>query len=203
MWANMLKPDTLYQYHLYSKKVSIFSYPYGTHALTNEAVIFDFAIRSDQDITYCRCYYFIVHWMSIFVTFDSSLQLKPDPDFNFPFAFNCDITTPHYIRGESLYTTDVLLDILVAPDGVTYMIEDEDQFYQAYEDKIFGSVWYENALKALDWWCKLLDKGDFIEYLNGVASFPREMTNNTEPCLVGQPINTVPFIHHPHYPISQ
>lgn len=196
----MLEPDTLYQHHLRSQKVLVFTYPYGVHLLNDQAVVFDFSVKNKQDDTHCRCYYFMKHWMSVLVTFDESLQLKPDSEFHFPFAFNCDITTPHYCSGRSLYTTDILLDIIVKPDGASYMIEDETQFYEAYENGMFGTNWYEGASKALEWWCTLLEKGAFIDYLNSVAPFPTKMSVNHEPLLIENDIDEIPFLNHPLHP---
>lgn len=168
--------------------------------LNDQAVVFDFSVKNNQDDTHCRCYYFLKHWMSVFVTFDESLQLKPDSEFHFPFAFNCDITTPHYRSGRSLYTTDILLDIIVKPDGASYMIEDETQFHEAYESGMFGTNWYEGASKALEWWCTLLEKGAFIDYLNSVAPFPTEMSEHHEPLLIEKHIDEIPFLNHPLHP---
>ena len=196
----MLKLDTLYQHHLRSQKAMVFTYPRGAHLLNDQAVVFDFSVNNDRKRTHCRCYYFLKHWMSIFVTFDESLQLKPDSEHQFPFAFNCDITTPHYRSGRSLYTTDILLDIIVKPDGTSYMIEDETQFYDAYENRMFGTNWYEGASKALEWWCTLLEKRAFIDYLNSVAPFPIEMSVNQEPLFIERDIDEIPFLNHPLHP---
>lgn len=80
------------------------------------------------------------------------------------------------------------------------MIEDETQFYEVYENRLLGTNWYEGASKALEWWCTLLEKGAFIDFLNSVVPFPIEMTVNHEPLLIEKDIDEIPFLYHPLHP---
>ena len=135
-------------------------------------------MRDDTPI-YCRGYYFLDRWLSVFVTFDEQLELREDSDHSLPFAFNCDITTPHYRRGNSIFTCDLYIDILVRADGATYQLEDLEDFQKAFASELFGRTWFDNARREMDWLVDLVESSGFPDFLNEVAPFPRAKTTPT------------------------
>ena len=42
------------------------------------------------------------------------------------------MTTPHYLHGGAIYTTDLYLDVLILADGKSYQLVDVEEFEQAY-----------------------------------------------------------------------
>jgi len=188
----------LYQLHLPSE-VRIFKYnSEPTHA-DSHAVVMDSVAIEDDTATYCRGYYFLDRWLSVFITFDERLELKADASHTFPFAFNCDITTPHYYQDDSVFTTDLYVDILVGTDGRTYQIEDVEDFQQAFALGVFGKGWYDNAKRGLDWLIGLLEHGQFVNFLNEVDPFPDTKPNCINPIAYRRHLSEVDFKHHPRY----
>ena len=189
----------LYQLHLPSE-VRIFQHHFEPISVCPHAVVMDSVTINNGASTYCRGYYFLDRWLSVFVTFDEYLKLKPDSDHAFPFAFNCDITTPHYRDGDSIFTTDLYIDVLVADDGFTYQVEDMEDFQQAYARGLFGKGWYENARRELDWLISILNQQRFLDFLNQVTALPDSGSTNILPPMQRCHIDEVDFTYHPEYP---
>lgn len=189
----------LYQLHLPSE-VRIFEHDFEPTGVSYHAVVMDSVAVSDGVITYCRGYYFLGRWLSVFITFYDRLKLKPDSNSAFPFAINCDITTPHYREGDSIFTTDLYIDVLVAEDGLTYRIKDTEDFQQAFAEDQFGAVWYENAQSELDWLVSILDRGRFLDFLKQTAPFPDSGSTYALPLMRRYHIDEVDFRYHPVYP---
>lgn len=139
-------------------------------------------------------------WLSVFTTFDEQLALKPDSNPAFPFAFNCDITTPHYCRGNAIFTSDLYIDVLVGTDGYTYQMKDMEDFERAFTLGLFGKTWYEGAKREAEWLAELLERNRFLDFLNGVAPFPRTTSAYIHPPMRRCPIDEIDFEYHPLYP---
>jgi len=116
------------------------------------------------------------------------------------FAFNCDVTTPHYRHGDCLFTTDLCIDVLVGADGKSYRVEDEDQLPQAYERRQFGQLWYDGVLRELRAITALLERGELIQYLNDIAPFPTAPTERPAATVEWVNIEDVGFKYHPRFP---
>jgi hypothetical protein len=187
----------LYQYHLPSE-VRIFEFTGDPTLASSEAMFFDI-VTTDAVPVYCRSYLFTKRWMQIFMTMDAKLSLKPD-DGDFPFVFNCDITTPHYIDDDHIYTTDLCVDLLVAANGKDYRIKDIDAFEKMHSMNHFGDLWFEQVKNEISFWVDLLESGKFINYLNDIAPFPIVPTENKARPMQRCNIGDVAFEHHPLYP---
>ena len=191
-------PITVFQHHL-SDEVRVFRYDAQPAADTASAVVVD-SVVSEPEPTYCRVYLFLDRWLQVFVTFDEQLRLKGDPYNAFPYAFNCDMTTPHYRVGNHLYTTDVCLDVVVQPDGQTYTVEDRDELEEAYAQGLFGTQWYEETKREGDALVRLIQEGRFLSFLESIAPFPSEWQDHAPPTLTRVPLNQTEFQYHPEYP---
>jgi hypothetical protein len=190
---------TLYQLHLPSE-VRIFHHAFEPTHAGNDAVVMDTVVLQGDTATYCRGYYFLDRWLSVFVTFDEQLELKADPGYGFPFAFNCDITTPHYYRGDSIFTTDLYVDILVGTDGNIYQVEDLAGLQEAFDAGLFGKAWFESTRREADWLVKLLERDRFLDFLNEVEPFPRTRPVNIDSPMRRCLIDDMDFEYHPQYP---
>ncbi len=187
----------LYQLHLPSE-LRVFEHAGTPTAKSSKAIVLDGAgIWKDRPI-YGRSYCFLDRWLSVYVTFDERLGLTSTGS-GFPFAFNCDITTPHWVKGDSIFTTDLLLDVLVQSDGMTYEVTDLEEFEQAYVRGEFGLSWYEGAKRELAMLLDLLDRGQFKHMLTSVQGFPKTSRQIAE-----QPprrhLDEAEFRYHPQYP---
>ena len=138
-----------------------------------DAIVLDALTIWEGWHAYGRYYGFLDRWLSVFVTFDiRDLSLTSYPENTFPFAFNCDMTTPHFLDADAIYTTDVLLDVLVLADGRTHKLKDVEEFEQAYTDGMFGTVWYQGAKREAERVIQEAENGQFIDMLQDVAPFP-------------------------------
>ncbi len=189
----------LYQLHLPSE-VRIFEHPFKPISVCPHAVVMDSVTMENDAPTYCRGYYFLDRWLSVFITFDEHLGLKPDSDHAFPFAFNCDITTLHYREGDSIFTTDLYIDVLVGKDGCAYQIDDMEDFQQAFARGLFGKGWYESARRELDWLISILDQKRFLDFLNQVTPLPDSGSIHVLPTIQRCHIDEVDFRYHPEHP---
>ena len=161
---------TLFQHHLPSE-VRIFKFSGNPTHVSSQAIVFD-GVTTDSVPIYCRSYLFLERWLQVFMTLDENLCLKSDAISTFPFVFNCDFTTPHYLHDSKVFTTDLCVDILVGADGSSYKVKDADEFEEMYKAGYFGKQWYENAKQEVASLSGLLDKGQFLDFLNEVTPFP-------------------------------
>lgn len=190
-----LDRNILYQCHLPSE-IRVFEYNSEPVYAGSDAVVFDSLIHD----THCRGYYFLDSWLSVFITFDEQLKLKPDSNHNFPFAFNCDITTPHYWNGNSIFTSDLYIDILVGADGSSYQLEDMENFQNAFEKGLFGRKWLDGARQEAEQLIDLLESAQFLDFLNKVEPFPAKKATYTQEPMRKYFIDEIRFKHHPKYP---
>lgn len=150
---------------------------------------------------YGRYYGFLDRWLSVFVTFDiNDLSLTSYPESEFPFAFNCDMTTPHYAHGGALYTTDLHLDVLVLADGRSHQLVDVEEFEQAYAQDVFGEVWYGGARREAERVIQEVEGGRFMDMLQAVAPFPRTPIAAEHSTLMELELDEAEFRYHPAYP---
>ena len=150
---------------------------------------------------YGRYYGFLDRWLSVYVTFDTQdLQTAAHPDDDFPFAFNCDITVPHYVEGDAIYTTDLHLDVLVVADGTKHQLKDVDEFEKAYSDGLFGRTWYESARMEAERVIGEVTTGRFIEMLQDTAPFPETAIQADPPVLTELDSMDLDFKDHPRFP---
>ncbi len=187
----------LYQYHLPSE-VRIFHFDGAPAFISPDAIVFD-TVTSDPVPVYGRSYLFRERWLQVFMTIDAKLALKPDRG-SFPFVFNCDITTPHYVDDDNIYTTDLCIDLLVAANGRDYRIKDIDIFENMHSMNHFGKTWFDKAKSEAALLVDLLESGKFINHLNDVAPFPLKPTEKTASTMQRCDIAEVAFKHHPLYP---
>ena len=171
-------PTVLYQMHLPSKEwplghVRRFEHPGRPVHVGSNAIVVDTLSVWEGRHAYGRYYGFLDRWLSVFVTFDiNDLSLTSYTKSEFPFAFNCDMTTPHYVHGGAIYTTDLLLDVLVLADGRSYQLVDVEEFEQAHAQDVFGHAWYDGAKREADRVIREVESGLFIDTLREVAPSP-------------------------------
>jgi len=164
-----------------------------------EALVFDGFVGDDAPVA-CRSYLFFTRWLEIFVTFDAHLRPLADATAPFPFAFNCDLTTPYYQVGQLLFTTDLCVDILVAADGRSYQVKDTAEYEHWYRDGAFGQGWYDGVQRELAALTALLETNQFLPFLHAIAPFPAHWPTSQLSTYVQGDLAAAPFVDHPRYP---
>lgn len=192
-------PMTLHQLHL-PREVRIFRYLQPPVRVDDDVIVCD-GWWDDTRTTFCRSYKFTRRWLSVFATFDRDLAPVGDPNYGFPFAFNCDMTTPHHVVDDGIYTTDLCLDVLVSADGAGCVVKDEEELRAMHAAGQFGRMWHDAALREAEWVQNLVAEGRFIAFLETAAPFPAAATDGE----ISAPrrlrdLNDVDFFFPPHAP---
>ena len=189
----------LHQLHL-PDEVRVFSSTRVEADPSSQAVVLDAVYCDDDGVAYGRCYCFLNRWLSVFVTFDKNLQLHPSHYGDFPFAFNCDITTPHLVDGCTAFTTDLLLDVLIGVDGETHVVKDIDEYEDAFSQGLFGPSWQAGARYELMRLVGELNRGEFLDILQTIAPFPTSLEGTGLSSRDQYRLGEGPFRYHPQYP---
>ena len=189
----------LHQLHL-PDEVRVFKSTRVEAVPSSQAVVLDAVYEDANGVAYGRCYCLLDRWLSIFVTFDVNLQLHPSYYGDFPFAFNCDVTTPHFTDGSAAFTTDLLIDVLVGPDGETYLVKDIDEYEDAFSQGLFGPSWYAAARNELQRLIGELRRGEFLDILQTIAPFPTSFEGIGLSSRDQYRLGDGPFRYHPQYP---
>jgi hypothetical protein len=90
--------------------------------------------------------------------------------------------------------------MLVRADGITYQLEDLEDFQEAFNSGLYGKTWFDGAKREIDWLVDLLESGGFLDFLNEVAPFPKTRTTNILPPMQRRLIDETHFEYHPQYP---
>jgi hypothetical protein len=190
---------TLYQHHL-PGEVRVFRYLSPPIRADDVAVVCDGWYSAEPARIYCRSYMFVSRWLHVFATFDNDLVLREDTLQGFPFAFNCDITTPHFRLDNRLYTTDLCVDVLVSADGRRCLVKDDEVLSAMRAAGEFGDLWRDAALSEVSWVKGLVSQSRFINFLKAVAPFPT-VKLPTQISEVSQcQLASTDFLFHPSYP---
>ncbi|HUT75861.1 MAG TPA: DUF402 domain-containing protein [Armatimonadota bacterium] len=190
---------TLYQHHL-PGEVRVFRYLSPPVQADDEVIVCDGWYSSGATRGYCRSYMFLRRWLHVLATFGHDLMPAEDRSHGFPFAFNCDITTPHYRVRDKLYTTDLCVDVLISASGRNCVIKDREELTAMHAASQFGDLWQEMALREVRWLEDLVSQGRLVDFLNAFAPFPTAAI----PCEISETaqrrLETLGFVFHPSYP---
>lgn len=189
---------TLYQHHL-PTEVRVFRYLSPPIRMDEEVVVCD-GWSSGPPRAYCRSYMFVQRWLHVFVTFDECLAPREDRVKGFSFAFNCDITTPHYRVNDRVYTTDLCVDVLVGASSRECRVKDGDQLGAMYAAGQFGRLWYDAALREAAWVERLVTQGTFIGFLQTAAPLPKVTGPRDISQMAREDLEKMHFVFHPDYP---
>ena len=189
----------LHQLHL-PDEVRVFNSTRVEADTSSQALVIDSVYGVDDGVVYGRCYCFLNRWPSVFVTFGEDLQLHPSQYGDFPFAFNCDITTPHLLDGSAVFTTDLYIDVLVAVDGETHLVKDIDEHEDRFSQNLFGPSCYIGAKNELSRLVGELKRGEFLGILQSIAPFPSSFEGIERYGRAEYRLGDGPFRHHPQYP---
>jgi hypothetical protein len=190
---------TLYQHHM-PAEVRIFRYLSPPVRLDDEVIVCDGSCSGGLAQFYCRSYMFVRRWFHIFAVFDHGLSPAEDQFEGFPFAFNCDITTPHPRVDAKLYTTDLCVDVLISANGRDCLVKDREELTAMHAAGQFGDLWRGAALGEVLWLEDLVSQGRFIDLLKVAAPFPTTAIPSKISRMTQCKLEDGNFIFHPSYP---
>lgn len=142
----------------------------GVRRLDDEAFV---AEVSYGDVI-LRHYAFRDHWFKVNCTLDSAgrfVETASPASAAAPFAFNCDIATPMLRRDDAVFAVDLWLDALVRADGVTYAVNDEDDFEQAISRGWLSEREVAGARAELRRLVELIERRELVALLGAVHPF--------------------------------
>jgi len=139
----------------------------GIRRWDQEAVVYDVRIRSDRIL---RHYSFDNHWFELNCSLDSAGRLITESG-PIDWAFNCDISTPHFIHGPDVYNKDLWLDVLVAPDGNEHLVIDQEDFERAVDLGWATHIEREGACSGLNDLLAIIRTEGLIAFLERICPF--------------------------------
>jgi predicted RNA-binding protein associated with RNAse of E/G family len=152
--------------------------PGGTHLLPIPASA---VLRDDDVVTVfqvaigaetLRHYAFADRWASVTVGLDENGQpIDGNVRAGFRFAAKCHIATPVRRDADLRWQVDLWLDVLVAADGRTCVVEDEDEFAVARQRGLLGDHEAVAARASLSEVITMVRSGTFFTDLDAVCPF--------------------------------
>jgi hypothetical protein len=135
----------------------------------DEAVVVVEAAEGDRLI---RHHMWADRWFTITTTIDLVGRfIEGGGPKTIPFAFDCDISTPFIRIGDSVYTVDMWLDVLVRADGTTYQVVDRDHFARAQAAGWLSEAEASGALRGLEDLTGIIERAELIEMLAAIHPF--------------------------------
>lgn len=118
-----------------------------------------------------RHYAFAGRWFAINCTFDLTGRFVTEcTEADFAWCFNCDICTPLFSIDRNLYSVDLCLDLLVAPDG-RYTVKDQDEFAHASSVGWFTEEEQRNATTGVEELVDIIRGVGLSLFLDNICSF--------------------------------
>ena len=141
------------------------------------------SVRRNDDVAFvCDClmpegiqgvalrhYSFPDRWWSanISLNLDGSVRTEFGPDGSY--AFDCDITTPHFEAFDALCNIDLKLDVFVRPDARAYIVTDRDDFTEAVERGWIDDLERRRAERALAELTALIESDELLAFLEDIC----------------------------------
>lgn len=116
-----------------------------------------------------RHYAFPDRWFKINMTTD--LGGRPAVHADDGFAFNCDIATPMHVDGVNIHAADLFLDVLVDPDGRSFVVTDRDEFTEAIGAGLVSRREAVAAEAHLGDLLAMIQGGELIRWLDAQCAF--------------------------------
>ncbi len=173
-------------------EVRVFTIPYlGVQRFDREALVYDVAVGQGKVL---RHYSWPDRWFEVNCAFTTVGDLIQEQDTVTPWAFNCDISTPHLTQGDSVYNVDLEMDVLVAADGMRHTIKDRDEFATAVDKGWIGPAEAPDALRGLAKLLALIEQGCLREFLESVCPFDTLQTQALQPPARHRRLGEVPIL---------
>jgi hypothetical protein len=173
------------------EEVRVFAVPIsGLRRWDDVAAVYD--VRLDDLVL--RHYAFTDHWFAVNCTLDLGGRFVTEPG-PIDWCFNCDISTPLFSAGNKLYSVDLSLDVLVGPNGRTYVVKDEDDFTRAIENEWLTVEEEAGARSGLAELLGIIKGNGLVAFLEKAFPFG-EVTGSVRPPPMTKPrLAEVPLLH--------
>ncbi len=171
--------------------VRAFTVPAGSiRRWDDHAVVYDVRVGPDQIL---RHYSFPDRWFEVNCSMDLDGRFITEPG-PVDWSFNCDICTPHFIMGDDLYNMDLWLDVLVAPDGRSFAVIDEDDFAVAVRMGWPAETERDGARAGMADLLGILRSEGLVSFLDRIAPFAPLPAFPQQPPMERLPIAQFPML---------
>jgi hypothetical protein len=155
-------------------EVRIFTIPEEGVLLWNDAAQV-YEVGGEEGMV-LRHYSFYHRWFEVNVSLDSMGRFITEPG-PIDWTFNIDICTPCFSIGPNLYNVDLCLDVLAGPDGVSYVVTDEDQFAEEVAAGWITETEAAGAREGLRRLLGIIEEGSLISFLDALVPFEIKRRN--------------------------
>ncbi len=118
-----------------------------------------------------RHYSFPDRWWAANVSMNLDGSLRTEFGPGTAFAYDCDITTPHFEAFGALCNIDLKLDVFLRPDGLEHVITDKDDFERCLADGSIDAFDRAGAERGLAELLALIESRRLVAFLDGIYPF--------------------------------
>lgn len=149
-------------------EVRVFAVPVGAvRRWDDETLVYDVRVPSGGVL---RHYSFYRRWFEVNCSLgaDGRFVTESGP---IDWSFNGDVCSPCFSRGAAVYNVDLLLDVLVAPDGREHAVKDREEFERAVARGWLSAGEATGARRGLEELLGLIESGRFLAFLAEACPF--------------------------------
>ena len=145
----------------------------------DETLVFDVLIE-DRVL---RHFSFYDRWFEINCSLgrDGTFIVEPGP---IDWTFNCDVCSPLHSQGDTFYSVDLFVDLLVSPDGRSYHLKDENELHNASGSGLIDATEVEGALNGVRNLRSLIESRMFLQFLDDILPFTNVNPHPQDPMTI-------------------
>lgn len=184
------RPPLLYHDLHLPDEVRVFTVPHANiRRWTDDLLVYDGLIG---DLV-LRHYAFADRWFVINCTLDrrGGFVAEPGP---IAWSFNCDLCTPPRWDGDACFLVDLVLDVLVAPDGRQYFVKDEPEFAAAVAHGWLTAAEIAGARHGLADLLAIITTTGLVPFLDAICPFQPLPEAVAPPPMQRRPVSEVPAL---------
>lgn len=143
-----------------------------------------------------RHYSFPDRWWAANVSLNLDGSFRTEFGPNRDFAYDCDITTPHFDAFGALCNIDLKIDVFLRPDGSDHVVTDQDHFARSIADGSIDDHDRRHAERGLTELLDLIARHRFVSFLEEIHPFTR-VDDAPEVTILGlRSLDDVPVLDH-------
>jgi hypothetical protein len=147
--------------------------PASVRRYDETAFVCDCLMPDDVQGVAVRHYSFPDRWWAANVSLDLDGSLRTEFGPGAAFAYDCDITTPHFEAFGALCNIDLKLDVFLRMDGRDHIVTDHEDFTRCVSDGSIDDHDRMGAERGLAELLDLIERRRFVPFLEDICGFDR------------------------------